>query len=221
MAKYCPRNSSLIKVPRRKRFKRVFEKDDEPIVLKGSILGNPDDAKPTPKTQRTPKAKLAKSTSDGDETEPTPADGNKKRKATEAESEEDDGKNEAGNYQNSIPPRLDHNVGTENTAAPGSPTKKPRATVKAPRTPKTPKTPKIPKTPQTPRSGAQAKASSKTEVTTADADEEADKTPQISEPAVQAKADAAVKETESAGGFTMGDPERQAKQDAVKASLSN
>lgn len=72
---------------RRKRFKRFFEKDEEPIHFHGNTLGRSEDGGADSKTPRTPKPKATKpvSSDDGKEIQSN----SKKRSSAEAEVGED------------------------------------------------------------------------------------------------------------------------------------
>lgn len=210
---------SVLIIYRRKRFKRFFEKDDEPIQMKGSMLGS-EDGTTVPKTPRTPKPKVAKLPSDSDDAKPTPATG-KKRKSTEAEAGDID--SNEGKLSRNVNMNLDPDSTADDTAPSAeSPAKKPRASAKTPRTPKMPKSPKVPKAPRTPNTTTQSEA----EATNGENDDKLNsaddvggaetKKLQIGDPALQAKTDAAIKEAESANGGAMGEPARQAKRDAVE-----
>jgi len=222
--------SLLIQCLRRKRFKRFFEKDDEPLQLMGSTLGTPAaGAAPVAKTPRTPKAKTSAAASGAiDDGSPKAKTSGKKRKV-------DDSKVDA---------EVSHKSGStadvveedSDTAEPveESPKKKAKATKStAPRTPKspkapTPKTPKEPKTPKvsrTPKSTKSAKMNKTTQKSDAgDVEEEEPKVTgagRVGNPEIQAKTDSTIKETEGEYGIAVGEPEEQAVHDGFeKASAS-
>lgn len=210
----------LTKLFRRKRFKRFFEKDDEPLQLVGSTLGTPntDGAAPATKPPRTPKAKAsaAVSVEDGDSSPKAKSSGRKRKTADAFEEESKDGADEDN---------LDDAQPTEESLKKKSKTTKSTA----PKTPKSPKTPRkltTPKVAQTPKSTKAPKVSKSTqqESDTTGADERQPAITQdgrIGSPEIQAKTDATIKEIEGKGEVAVGEPEGQAIHDGFEKSATS
>lgn len=83
-------------VCRRKRFKRYFEKDEEPIQVFGNTLGGSVDGDTDSKTPQTPKLKTTKPVTRGNG-EATHTNG-KKRSSAEAEDGEDEHESNGGKF---------------------------------------------------------------------------------------------------------------------------
>lgn len=215
---------SLTILFRRKRFKRFFEKDEEPIQIKGSVLGDAAEGAAVPKaprTPRTPKPKTAKpaNSSDDGTASPVKSVGSKRKKAA---------------MVNDTVPVSDDDVAVESPKkkARKTPTK-PRKSAKSPRTPPTTEPPGTPNAPLSHSKTPQANID--------DSDDEALKRPatdngdsmtdmkengdvktngmKAGSPAISAKTDVLIKATEEANGITMGEPAKQAKRDAVESAM--
>lgn len=173
---------------RRKRFKRYFEKDEEPLQVKGNQIGTAD---APASTSKTPKKAGNTNGEKAASTPKTPKSAVKKRKADELKSDDNV---EAGEESEVEKPdtepvtpvaasdnELDDNDNGEVKKSSKAATKKKPAPIKTPKTPKgaksadEPKTPKSAKrskakTPRTPKSASKAiaknttKAESDTEV---------------------------------------------------------
>ncbi|KAK5091972.1 hypothetical protein LTR70_006143 [Exophiala xenobiotica] len=220
----------------RKRFKRFFEKDDEPLQLMGSTLGTPAaGAAPVAKTPRTPKAKTSAAASGGnDDGSPKAKTSGKKRKVDNVSKDDSKVDAEASNKSGSTADADEEDSDTAELAE-ESPKKKAKATKstaprttkspKAPATPKTPKEPKTPKVSRTPKSTKSAKVNKTTQKSDAGGVKEEEpkmtENGRVGNPEIQAKTDGTIKETEGEYGIAVGEPEGQAVYDGFeKASAS-
>lgn len=212
---------ALFNFTRRKRFKRYFEKDDEPIQLKGSVLGvSSEGATPVAKTPRTSKSKVA-TVSKGDDTNGSPkAKGvAKKRKAADVN------EGESTDYTEANDDSKDNTPEAAEDDATGSPKKKARttkpATPKAPKSPKIPATPKMPRAPRTPKSTKAAKAIVKEESDAEATEHTKQSGRRVGSPEIQAKTDGEIKDIEKKTGTMVGEPEKQAIHDGVQRSVAS
>lgn len=214
----------LTVLSRRKRFKRFFEKDEEPILLKGSVLGKVEEGAAVPKvprTPRTPKPKTVKPINSSDDGTASPAKsvGSKRKKAA---------------MVNDTVPISDDDVPVE------SPKKKARQTpAKARKSAKSPRTPPTTKSPETPNAPLSHGKTLQANIDDSDVEDlkkpavdSSDNTTDMKEygdaktngvkvgsPAISAKTDVLIKATEEANGITMGEPAKQAKRDAVESAM--
>lgn len=144
---------------RRKRFKRFFEKDEEPIQVKGSTLGNTEEgatAPKAPRTPRTPNPKVAKLANSSDDSTATPKakSAGSKRKAIEVSKDDEETSNSVAEKEvitKDTTPLSDDDAANESPKKkPKKTPAKPRTSTKSPQTPKTTNAPGTPKTPKTP-----------------------------------------------------------------------
>lgn len=177
---------------RRKKFKRLFEKDDTPLALSGTTLGNGETGT---QATRTPKTKAAKEADDEVEVltpAAKPKSAAKKRTTTDVIEE-------------------DENV-LEKAEESATPKKKAKIT----KTPKSPKTPKTPRAPRTPKgTGVDSPKHQENKKST---DSLENGTMRTGSPEVQAKVDGIVEHNEK-NGVEVGEAEKQAIHDGVEKEL--
>ena len=201
---------------RRKRFKRFFEKDDEPLLIVGNVLGGGSAESAGPKTPKTPrskaKSKLTAASDDGNESStPKPNVTGKKRKDIEASEDLAEGSDAEGN---DIIAAKDEDV-----PASASPRKKPKS-AKEQKTPKSPEKAKTLKAPRTPKS-TKANKMTKEEIALKDDGIKVEEQVKTGEPEVQAIADGTIKQNERAIGHKIGEPARQAIHDGIEQEASS
>ena len=203
---------------RRKRFKRFFEKDDEPLLVVGNVLGGGSAESAGPKTPKTPrskaKSKLTAASDDGeDSSTPKPNVTGKKRKDIEASEDLAEGSDAEGNDI----------IAAKDEDVPTSPSPSPRKKVKPAQEPKTPKSPEkaiISKTTRTPKS-TKANKMTKEEIALKDDGIKVEEQAKTGEPEVQAIADGTIKQNERAIGHKIGEPARQAIHDGIEQEASS
>ncbi|KAK5073695.1 hypothetical protein LTR64_007169 [Lithohypha guttulata] len=200
----------------RKRFKRMFDKDDEPLHMVGSTLGGGSDGAASVKparTPRTPKTKTA--TPDTGVNPATPRSKSTHEKKRKASKSDDESAKDEGSLSGPIKDDATSNDGGV-VAGPESPPKKRKTS----------------NTTSTPKSTKQSKAAKFTKVTKMTREHETglkdndeskvkEEDSKIGSPEVQAMVDGEIKKTEKATGGAVGEPERQAIHDGVQKKVAS
>lgn len=189
----------MANVNRQMKFKRVFEKDEEPLNITGSTLNKETDGVATPaKSTCATRAKASNGDDDSSTSTAKTPSSVKKRKVAEAKEGEQD---------------------SDDEEAVATPKKKAKAPTN--KAPKSPKPPKAPRAPRTPKGAATETLKTETvEVPGAHIDDSIHNEARTGSPEVQAKTDAIVKENEKAVNGEIGDNEKQAIHDGVEKKMA-
>jgi len=210
---------------RRKRFKRFFDKDEEPLQLTGSTLGTPgNDAPPilkTPRTPRTPKTKSSAAATGVDAycSPNAKKTGGKRKAETLSKENSEDGAGSNVTSKDDTSPAEE-----ESTTTDKSPKKKSKsikaAASKAPKSPEVTVTPKTPNASKMPKSSRKTTSNKLTKVVKTEESEEATglednvakekQGGRVGSPELQARTDGYTMRMEKESGGTVEEPEGQA-----------